>query len=73
MRFIVFLEPKYVIMANDSRPHSLNVESWRLDMGALLSKFIDGLTEKVVVIISGDLSHHHPTDCDNPLYMPDSR
>ena len=35
-----------------------------------MQKFFDNLTERVVFVVSGDLSHVHPSDCPDPLYMP---
>lgn len=62
-----------MIISNDTRPYTLTVEDWRLNVGACLAEFADGLSEKVVIAVSGDLSHHHPTDCEDPLYLPDPR
>lgn len=67
------LDTKYIITTNDFKPKSSTVEDWRLDAGKRLAKFIEKLTEKVIVVISGDLAHYHPTICRNPLYLPDPR
>lgn len=40
------------------------------DMGRALHEFISTLEERVAVVISGDLSHRHKSDCDIPRYMP---
>ena len=40
------------------------------DMGKALHEFISTLEERVAVVISGDLSHRHKSDCDIPRYMP---
>lgn len=64
---------KYIITTNDFKPKPSTVEDWRLDAGKKLAEFIEKLTEKVVVVISGDLAHYHPTICQNQLYLPDPR
>jgi aromatic ring-opening dioxygenase LigB subunit len=35
-----------------------------------MRKFFEKLSERVFFVVSGDLSHTHPTDCQDPLYMP---
>jgi len=60
-------------MAQDTKPRAGCIEEWRLDIGRKLASFAESLDEKVVVVISGDLSHCHPTDCTDPLYLPDPR
>ena len=66
-------DPKYLVMAQDTKPRAGCIEEWRLDIGRKLASFAESLDEKVVVVISGDLSHCHPTDCTDPLYLPDPR
>ena len=66
-------DPKYLIMAQDIKPRVGCIEDWRLDIGRKLASFAESLEEKVVVMISGDLSHCHPTDCTDPMYLPNSR
>ena len=39
-------------------------------LGAIVTSFLAQLKQKVAVVISGDLSHTHPTDCNMPLYLP---
>ncbi|KAI8489082.1 hypothetical protein Bbelb_333060 [Branchiostoma belcheri] len=42
--------------------------------GGALSAFVDSLSDtRVVLAISGDLSHTHPHSCDDPLYQPNPR
>jgi len=69
----ILLEPKYLLMAQDTKPRVGLVEEWRLNIGRKLASFAESLEEKVVILMSGDLSHCHPTDCTNPLYLPSSR
>jgi len=64
-------DPKYIIMSNDLRARTTELEQFRLDTGRVLSDFVRSLEEKVLVVISGDLSHYHPTDCKDPIYLPD--
>jgi len=66
----VFLDVKYIVMAQDRKPRADCIEDWRLNIGQRLAAFAEGLEEKVVVVISGDLSHCHPTDCTDALYLP---
>ncbi len=44
-----------------------------LEAGRHLASFIESLDKRVVVAISGDLSHTYSTDCQNPLYLADPR
>jgi len=60
-------------MAEDIKPRAGCIEEWRLNIGRKLASFAESLDQKVVVVLSGDLSHCHPTDCTNPLYMPSPR
>ena len=39
-------------------------------IGESVAGFIAQLKQRVAVVISGDLSHTHPTDCNIPLYLP---
>jgi len=64
-------DPQYIIMSNDLKPRTTELETFRLNAGRVLSEFVRGLEEKVLVVISGDLSHYHPTDCKDPIYLPD--
>jgi aromatic ring-opening dioxygenase LigB subunit len=57
-------------MAQDTLPRTGVIDSFRLDIGKKLAAFVDGLAQKVVFVISGDLSHAHPTDVTDPLYLP---
>jgi len=66
----VALDTKFVIMAQDTLPRTGVIDDFRLDIGKKLAAFVDGLTEKVLVVISGDLSHAHSTDVTDPLYLP---
>jgi len=68
-----FSDPKYLVMAEDAKPRAGCIEDWRLGIGRKLASFAESLDEKVVVVISGDLSHCHPTDCTAPLYLPSPR
>ncbi|XP_078691410.1 uncharacterized protein LOC144921881 [Branchiostoma floridae x Branchiostoma belcheri] len=46
----------------------------RVCLGRALSAFFDSLSDtRVVLAISGDLSHTHPHSCDDPLYQPNPR
>jgi len=60
-------------MAEDMKPRAGSLEDWRLGIGRKLASFAESLEEKVVVIISGDLSHCHATDCTDPMYLPNSK
>jgi len=72
--FCVWLsDPKYLVMAEDIKPRAGCVEDWRLNIGGKLATFAERLQEKVVVMISGDLSHCHPTNCTDALYLPSPR
>ena len=66
-------DPKYLVMAEDIKPRAGCVEDWRLDIGQKLASFAESLQEKVVVVISGDLSHCHATNCTDMLYLPSPR
>ena len=39
--------------------------------GHSIAAFLRGLSERVLYVVSGDLSHCHKTDCPLPLYLPD--
>jgi len=62
--------PKYIIMSNDLKERTTELEQFRLDTGRVLSDFVRSLEEKVLVVISGDLAHYHPTDVEDPIYLP---
>lgn len=38
--------------------------------GASIRDFFEKIEERVVFVVSGDLSHTHPTNCKIPLYLP---
>ena len=42
-------------------------------VGRSIAKFLSGLEQRVLYIVSGDLAHSHKTDCSLPLYLPDPR
>jgi hypothetical protein len=64
------LDTTFLLMAQDTKPRTGILDDFRLDIGKKLAEFIDGLSQKVVVVISADLSHVHPTDVTDPLYLP---
>lgn len=64
-------ETKYIITTDDLKPPTFSVEEWRLNAGKRLAEFLAKIPEKVVVAVCGDLAHFHPTDCPEPVYMPD--
>jgi len=64
-------DPPYLIISNDLSSRITELEQFRLEAGRVLSEFVRELQEKVLVVISGDLSHFHPTDCKDPMYLPD--
>ena len=43
------------------------------EVGQSISKFFNGLKQRVLYVVSGDLAHSHQTDCTIPLYSPDPR
>ena len=42
-------------------------------VGRSIEKFLSGLEQRVLYVVSGDLAHSHKTDCTLPLYLPDPR
>jgi len=67
----VIVTPPARVSTNDSPPKSQKERApAMLKFGSDLRKFIDGLKERVIFVVSGDLSHVHPTDCKLPLYLP---
>ena len=52
---------------------SVDVRKEQLELGKEIYEFAQNLDKKVVIAISGDLSHKHPTDCKLALYLPDPR
>lgn len=70
---LIFIETKYIITTDDLKPPTFSVEEWRLNAGKRLAEFLAKIPEKVVVAACGDLAHFHPTDCPEPVYMPDPR
>jgi len=63
-------ETTFMLMSQDTMPRTGVIDDFRLDVGKTLAEFVEGLSEKVVVVISADLSHVHPTDVTDPLYLP---
>ena len=45
----------------------------RANIGHSVAKFLRGLEQRVLYVVSGDLAHTHETDCQLPLYLPDPR
>jgi aromatic ring-opening dioxygenase LigB subunit len=58
-------------VAEDTQPPAGVLEDFRLDIGSRLAEFIEKIPEKVVFIVSGDLSHCYQTNHADPLYLPD--
>ena len=42
-------------------------------VGRSIEKFLSGLEQQVLYVVSGDLAHSHKTDCTLPRYLPDPR
>ena len=42
-------------------------------VGASIARFLNGLEQRVLYVVSGDLAHSHETDCTLSLYLPDPR
>ena len=42
-------------------------------LGRSMANFLGGLDQRVLYVVSGDLSHTHESDCQFPLYQPDPR
>ena len=64
MKFVIFSEPfktKHLPLADAAK------------VGHSIAKFLGGLKQRVLYIVSGDLAHSHETDCKLPLYLPDPR
>ena len=59
-----------MIIGQDTIPRTGSLDDWRLQIGKQLADFVESLPLKVVIVISGDLAHCHPTDCSDPLYLP---
>ena len=57
---------KYIIftVGRKSEPKELQM------LGEALQRFISSLSERVAVVMSGDLAHTHKHNCDIPLYLP---
>ena len=65
-------DTKYLIMCQGKLPHTLDEER-HLKLGATLGNFLESLDKRVVLAISGDLSHTYSHNCTDPLYLPDPR
>ena len=42
-------------------------------LGRSMAKFLGGLDQRILYVVSCDLAHIHETDCQLPLYLPDPR
>ncbi len=42
-------------------------------VGHSIAEFLNGLRQRVLYVVSGDLAHSHTTDCSLPLYLADPR
>lgn len=63
---------KYVILSESM--NRTNLKTDKIAIGKALGKFVKTIDQKVVVAISGDLSHAHtPAYTNIPLYLPDIR
>ena len=69
---IIVSDVKYIIMSSPRKPVG-EMKSSLLEAGRQLASFLRSLDKRVVMAISGDLSHTYPTDCQDPLYLPDPR
>ena len=69
------MKMKYIIVTQHSPPKGLAREIKKFDtyreIGKVIFDFADNLNERVVFLISGDLSHKHQTDCTDEIYLPD--
>lgn len=64
---------KYIIITPPSKTKPNAVEERKnslLQFGASIRDFFEKIEERVVFVVSGDLSHTHPTNCKIPLYLP---
>ena len=65
-------QPKYVILSQSMKRGDLSND--KMAIGKSLAKFVDKVDARVVVAVSGDLSHTHAHGhADIPLYLPDPR
>ncbi|XP_028415640.1 uncharacterized protein LOC114539004 [Dendronephthya gigantea] len=65
-------QPKYVILSQSMRRGNMGED--KLVIGKSLAKFLKKIETRVVLAVSGDLSHTHAHSyCDIPLYLPDPR
>lgn len=65
---------KVVIFTNPlSKQREQSPLSEVMKVGRSIEKFISGLEQRVLYVVSGDLAHTHRTDCTMPLYLPDPR
>ena len=65
-------QPKYVILSQSMRRENIGQE--KMLIGKSLAKFIKSIDARVVLAVSGDLSHTHTHSYgDIPLYLPDPR
>ena len=64
---------KVVIFTNPLSRSKLSGFVETINVGQCVAKFLSGLKERVLYVVSGDLAHSHKTDCTLPLYLPDPR
>ena len=44
-----------------------------VNVGRSIAKFLKGLDQRILYVVSGDLAHTHKTNCQDQLYLPDPR
>ena len=64
---------KVVIISNPRNKIPFKALSDTDHLGHSIAKYLRGLKQRVLYVVSGDLAHTHQTDCQLPLYLPDPR
>lgn len=64
---------KVVIFSNPLKRRQPLRLSEVVEVGHSIANFFNGLKQRVLYVVSGDLAHSHKTDCTLPLYLADPR